>query len=89
MRLAVVVGNVVSTVKTRTHAARKLMLVQYLDENGRPDGARLVAFDCTCAGAGDLVLVNTDGGASKMLLEDNEISADLTICGVVDSVCFL
>jgi len=88
MRLAIVVGNIVSTIKTKNHENRKLMLVQYLDENGRPDGPRLVAFDCTCAGIGDTVLVNVDGGAAKMLLDDNDIIADHTICGVVDSVNF-
>jgi len=86
MRLAKVVGNIVSTVKARTHENYKLMLVQYLDGQGRPDGPRLIAFDGACAGVGDTVLVNVDGGAAKMLLDDKEIIADLTICGVVDSI---
>lgn len=74
-----------STVKQKTHEGYKLMLVQYIDAQGAPDGPRLIAFDAAHAGVGDLVLVNVDGGAAKMLLEDQEIIADLTICGVVDS----
>jgi len=85
MKLARVVGNIVSTVKAETHENYKLMLVQYLDGQGRPDGPRLVAFDCAHAGVGDLVIVNVDGGAAKMLLDDEDIIADLTICGVVDA----
>jgi ethanolamine utilization protein EutN len=78
------VGNVVSTVKERTHNGYKLMLVQYIDAKREPDGPRLIAFDCAHVGIGDLVIVNTDGGAAKMLLDDEEIICDLTICGVVD-----
>lgn len=85
MKLARVVGNIVSTVKQRTHEGYKLMLVQYIDARGAPDGPRLIAFDAAHAGIGDLVLVNVDGGAAKMLLDDKEVIADLTICGVVDS----
>lgn len=84
MKLARVVGNLVSTIKEETHRGYKLMLVRYLGEKGLPEGPNLVAFDCACAGVGNLVLVNTDGGAAKMLLDDEEIIADLTICGVVD-----
>lgn len=78
------VGNVVSTVKEQTHEGYKLMLVQYIDAKGEPDGPRLIAFDCAHVGIGDLVIVNIDGGAAKMLLDDEEIICDLTICGVVD-----
>jgi len=86
MRLAHVVGNIVSTIKAESHANYKLMLVQYLDAQGQPDGPRMVAFDGVHAGIGDTVLVNTDGGAAKMVLDNEEVIANLTICGVVDSV---
>ena len=83
MRIALVVGNVVSTIKDRSYNGYKLMIVEYLNEDGSPSGARQIAFDAAQAGVGDVVLVNQDGGAANMLL-DKEIIADLTICGVVD-----
>ena len=86
MRIARVVGNVVSTVKDPGHYGYKLMIVEYLDGNLKSDGARQIAFDCADAGIGDYVLVNVDGGAANMLLCDKEIIADITICGVLDSV---
>jgi microcompartment protein CcmK/EutM len=61
------------------------MIVQYLDAGGLPAGTHYVAFDCGDAGVGDLVLVSTDGGAAKLLLDDKDIVANQTICGVVDS----
>ncbi len=86
MRLARVVGNVVSTVKESGYCGYKLMLVEYLDpESGKPLGPRMIAFDCGDAGIGDTVLVNTDGGAGNMLLSDDYAIVDLVICGVVDS----
>lgn len=86
MRLAKVVGNVVSTVKDDGYYGYKLMLVEYFDpESGKPLGPRMMAFDCADAGVGDIVVVNTDGGAGNMLLDDDYAIVDLVICGVVDS----
>lgn len=87
MKLAKVVGNVVSTIKDEGYAGQKLLIVEYFDRGGKPDGARVIAFDCADAGVGDTVLVCTDGGAANMFLGSHCI-ADLTICGVVDSVTF-
>ena len=44
----------------------------------------MIAFDCADAGVGDIVLVNTDGGAGNMLFDDEYGIFDLVICGVVD-----
>ena len=56
MRIARVVGNVVSTIKDESYYGYKLMIIEYLDENGQPDGNRLIAFDAGQAGVGDTVL---------------------------------
>lgn len=85
MRLARVVGNVVSTIKDDGYTGKKLMLVEYLEPDGTPAGPRMIAFDCADAGVGDIVLVNIDGGAGNMLLDDDYAIVDLVICGIVDS----
>ena len=84
MRIARVVGNVVSTIKDYKFHGHKLMLIEFVDLNGNPIETRQIVFDAANAGVGDLVLVNVDGGAAKMLLHDDEIIADWTICGVLD-----
>ena len=84
MRIGRVVGNVVSTIKDQDYYGYKLMIVEFWDENGEPDGARVIAFDSGQAGIGDIVLVATDGGASNMLLDDKVIVADVAIAGVLD-----
>jgi microcompartment protein CcmK/EutM len=88
MRLARVVGNVVSTIKEKTHHNYKLLIVEYLDGSGNPVETQQIVFDGADAGIGDLVLINVDGGAAKMLLGDKEIIADNTACGVIDHWTF-
>ena len=87
MKLAKVVGNVVSTIKDKGYAGQKLLIVEFMDREGKPSGVRLIAFDVADAGIGDTVLVNNEGGSANMFL-GNHCIADLTICGVVDSVTF-
>lgn len=87
MRLAKVVGNVVSTVKDVGFYGQKLMIVDYIDENGKLTGNQAIVFDVADAGVGDTVLVNVDGGAAGMFL-GRQCIADFTICGVVDHVTY-
>ena len=83
MRLARVVGNVVSTIKDVGFQGQKLMIIDYLDDDGKMTGNQAIAFDVADAGVGDTVIVNVDGGAANMFL-GRQCIADLTICGVID-----
>jgi microcompartment protein CcmK/EutM len=85
LKIAKVVGNLVSTIKDKTFYGYKLMIVEFLNPDGTPDGKRQIAFDAARAGIGDTVLVNIDGGAANMFTGDKELIADYTICGVLDS----
>jgi microcompartment protein CcmK/EutM len=84
LKIARVVGNVVSTVKDYKFAGHKLMIIEFIGIDSAPIGPREIAFDCADSGPGDIVLVNVDGGATKMFFNDNELIADWTICGVID-----
>ena len=85
MKIAKVVGNLVSTVKDECFQGYKLMIIEYLNPDGTVDGKRQIAIDVAHAGIGDIVLVNIDGGAANMFTNDKELIVDLTICGVLDS----
>ena len=85
MKIAVVTGTVVSTVKYPKYGGIKLLKVRHLSLDGKPVGEELVALDAADAGKGDIVLVNNDGGSAQMILEDSAIIASVTICGVVDA----
>jgi microcompartment protein CcmK/EutM len=88
MKLAKVVGNVVSTIKEQTHHGYKMMLIKYVDQDGNVSGGSQIALDAANAGIGDFVLINVDGGAAKAILSDKEVIVDITICGVVDHINF-
>jgi microcompartment protein CcmK/EutM len=85
VKIARVVGNLISTIKDKCFQGYKLMLVEYLNPDGTPDGKRQIALDAAHAGIGDIVLVNTDGGSANIVTGDKALIADLTICGVLDS----
>lgn len=87
MKLAKVVGNVVSTIKDQGFAGQKLMIVDYIDENGNLTGNHAIVFDVADAGIGDTVLVAADGGAAGMLL-GRHVIGDQTICGVIDHITY-
>jgi len=58
--------------------------VRHLTLEGEPTGEELIALDTACAGVGDIVLVNNDGGAAQMIADDKKLIASVTICGVID-----
>ena len=85
MKLARVTGTVVSTVKYEKYRGMKLLQVRHLDLNLNEVGEEMVALDADNAGVGDIVLVNNDGGAAQMVMDDKTLIASVTICGVIDS----
>lgn len=88
MKIAKVVGNVVSTIKKDHLKGYKLMIVQPLRLDGSPQGAARIALDGANAGIDDIVLLNNDGGAAVMVIDDKKLIADDTIAGVIDSFTF-
>ena len=87
MKLAKVVGNVVSTIKDSGFNGQKLMIVDYIDEDGNLTGNNAIVFDVAHAGIGDTVLVAVDGGAASILL-GRQCIGDQTIVGVIDHVTY-
>ena len=59
MKLARVVGNVVSTVKDACYTGQKLMIIDYIDENGSLTGNQAIAFDVADAGIGRSAVSST------------------------------
>lgn len=88
MKLGKVVGNVVSTIKDRSHNGYKLMIVQFIDKDGNIASEEIIATDIANAGIGDTVLINDDGGAAQMVFEDDNVIIDYTIVGVIDSFSY-
>lgn len=84
MRIARVVGNVVSTIKEETHYGRKMMIIEYLDLDMKPIGTRDIALDARTQESAISCLRAEMADLAKMLFEDKGLISDITICGVLD-----
>lgn len=85
MQLARVIGTVVASVKDPSLQGIKLMMVEPLDDELKPNGAPFVAVDSVRAGPNDLVYLTMSREASLAL--PNPFSpVDAAITGIVDEV---
>lgn len=86
MLLALINGNATATVRHPTIHGQRLLLGQALDINMQPYGDPQLTLDQHGAGAGDVVIVTSDGrGLREMLGHDNSPARWFTI-GIVDSI---
>ena len=87
MRLCRVLGPVWATVKHPAFAGHTLLMVQPLDSDGANAGASFIAIDRAQAGAGDRVIVLTEGGGVRQLVKQgDQTPIRSAIVGIVDSV---
>jgi microcompartment protein CcmK/EutM len=87
MKLCRVKGTVVATAKHPSYTGLKLMVVQPLDEALREQGSSFLAVDRAQAGEGDLVLVNQEGGGTKIMFRaGDKLPIRSCIVGIVDAV---
>ena len=68
MQLGRVVGHAVSTVKHASFQGWRLLVVQVLTPDGKPDGEPLLAIDSLGAGAGEIVIVCNDGSEARRMV---------------------
>jgi carbon dioxide concentrating mechanism protein CcmL len=85
MQIAKVRGTVVSTHKAPSMTGVKLLLVQYIDEQGQLLSEYEVAGDIVGAGIGEWVLVSR-GSAARVETGQEYRPIDATIVGIIDTV---
>ncbi len=87
MRLAKVIGNVVSTHKLPVFEGRKLMLVKPCRPDYSLTEEAVVAIDMAGAGPGEIVVLAEEGRAVADLLNNGKRApARSVIIGIVDKV---
>ena len=84
MQLARVIGTVVATVKNDSLNGRKLLVVQTLNADLKPNGKPMVAIDAVGAGVGELVFW-CRGKEASFPFKREDTPTDCTIVGIVDS----
>lgn len=86
MILGKVVGTVVTTIGNPHFKNRRLLVIQPLVMEGEKADEDFIALDNTHAGIGDTVLVNREGGAARMVMDDPDAPVISVIVGIVDSI---
>lgn len=86
MELAVVIGQVVSTVKCPGIHKERLLLVDFIDAQGKPRGEPHVAADSIGAGDGEWVLITQGSSARRASPDSESLPIDMSIVGIVDEV---
>ena len=86
MRIVRVIGQVVSTVGDQRFKGHKLLVVQPVDEEGRPADRSLVAVDATQAGVGDYALLVQEGKSARLEMGSADAPCEAVLVGIVDHV---
>ncbi len=86
MKIARVVGNVVSTIQSEVFDGRKLLLCDLLDASGQPDGNHLIAVDTVGAGTGETVILLDEGNSARQVLGLAAGPVRTVVVGIVDEV---
>jgi ethanolamine utilization protein EutN len=86
MLIAKVIGNVWSTKKKDEISALRLLFIQPLGKDLKPDGKVLVAVDEVGAGFGEMVVVTQGAPAMQAFNKENLIPVDAVVVGIVDNL---
>ncbi len=85
MKLAKVMGTVVSTHKEPSLTGTKFLLVQMLDAAGNELPEYEIAADCVGAGLTEVVLVSR-GSAARQVSSKDRYPVDALVVAIVDTV---
>ncbi|MFO7713832.1 EutN/CcmL family microcompartment protein [Desulfosarcina sp.] len=86
MLLAKVIGNVWSSKKKDAISALRLLFVQPLGKNLKPEGDVLIAVDEVGAGFEELVIVTQGSPAMQAFDKSELIPVDAVVVGIVDNL---
>ena len=86
MLLAKVVGNVWSTKKKDAISSLRLLFIQPLGKDLKPDGQVLIAVDEVGAGFEELVIVTQGAPAMQAFDKEKLIPVDAVVVGIVDNL---
>lgn len=68
MQLARVMGHAVATVKHASMQGWRLLVVQPLGVDDKPDGEPLLAIDSLGSGLNDCVIISNDGAGARQMV---------------------
>lgn len=84
MQIALVEGNAIATIKHPSMTGWRMLLVQPLDGENRPDGDLLLVVDNLGADHGCKVLISNDGRGARELVGGNTTPVRWHVVGILD-----
>lgn len=84
MQLGVIVGHGISTVKHPSFQGWRLLLVQLLTVDEKPDGEPILVIDDLGAGPGDRVIACNDGAQARKMVGSKTSPARWFVMGICD-----
>jgi ethanolamine utilization protein EutN len=85
MQLATVIGHATATIKHPSFNGWRFVVVQPLNAAREPEADPIIAVDKYNAGAGQTVLVNSDGIGAREYIGDPKSPARWFVIGIVDA----
>ncbi len=86
MILGRVAGEIHSTINHPFYDAKKLLVVERTDADGRATGDYLVAVDTVGAGPGERVLVLDEGNGARQVFASADAPVRSVVVGIIDHV---
>jgi len=86
VKVAKVVGTVVSTISSPVFDGRKLLICDLLDTAGEAEGGYLIAVDTVGAGVGETVLILDEGTSARQVLGWETAPIRALVVGIVDEM---
>jgi len=81
-----VAGEIHSTINHPFYDAKKLLVVEKTDPDGRPTGDYLIAVDAIGAGAGERVLILDEGNGARQVFASDGAPVRSVVVGIIDHV---
>jgi ethanolamine utilization protein EutN len=85
MILGRVAGRVTSTIHHASMQGRALLVIDRIDDAGKPTGGYLIAVDNVGAGPGETVLVLDEGTGARQILGGKDLPVRSLVVGIVDA----
>ena len=86
MFIGKVVGTLASEINDIVYENRKLLVLDRLKPDGKPDGSYVLAADSVDAGVGQVVLVLDEGNGARQVVGAPNGAIRTVIVGIVDEV---
>ena len=84
MKMAMIKGYAVSTIKHPSLHKSRLLIAQPVNAAGHDDGPPQLVIDAFGCGLHQKVLISSDGGEARKQLQDPRSPARWTVMGIID-----